>query len=123
MELYKLNGKLYPCSTSVTMAYIGGKWKTVILWYLAISPLRYGELRKKLTVVTERTLSLQLKQLEEDGIINRKVYTKKPPMKVEYSLTQFGESLIPLLKMLSDWGDEVVKDKGVVVNFDPTTDF
>ena len=58
MELYKLNNKIYPCSTTVTMDYIGGKWKTVILWYLAISPHRYSELRKKLMMVTERTLSL-----------------------------------------------------------------
>ncbi len=116
MELYKLNDKIYPCSTTVTMEYIGGKWKTVILWYLAIAPHRYSELRKKLMMVTERTLSLQLKQLEQDGLVNRKVYTKKAPMKVEYSLTKFGESLTPLLKVLSNWGEKVVKEKGVVIN-------
>ncbi|MEE9361602.1 MAG: helix-turn-helix domain-containing protein [Cellulophaga sp.] len=116
MELYKLNDKIYPCSTTVTMSYIGGKWKTVILWYLAISPHRYSELRKKLMMVSERTLSLQLKQLAEDGLVNRKVYTKKAPMKVEYSLTKFGESVIPLLKVLSDWGEKVVEEKGEVVH-------
>lgn len=115
MEYYKLNGKIYPCSTTVTMDFIGGKWKTVILWYLAIAPHRYSELRKKLLMVTERTLSLQLKQLEEDGLINRKVYVKKAPMKVEYSLTEFGKSLIPLLKVLSEWGDTVIAEKGEVV--------
>jgi len=116
MELYKLNDKIYPCSTTITMNYIGGKWKTVILWYLAISPHRYSELRKKLMMVTERTLSLQLKQLSEDGLVNRKVYTKKAPMKVEYSLTKFGESLIPLLKVLSEWGTKVVEEKGEIMN-------
>lgn len=116
MELYKVNGKIYPCSTTVTMSYIGGKWKTVILWYLAISPHRFSELRKKLMMVTERTLSLQLKQLEADGLVNRTVYKKKAPMIVEYSLTVFGKSLIPLLKVLSDWGEMVVNEKGEVVD-------
>ena len=116
MELYKIDDKIYPCSTSVTMSYIGGKWKTVILWYLAIAPHRYSELRKKLTIVTERTLSLQLKQLESDGIINRKVYTEKPPMKVEYSLTEFGKTLIPLLKSISAWGEVVIENKGEIIN-------
>ena len=58
--------------------------------------------------VTERTLSLQLQQLQEDGVIHRKVYTSKPPLKVEYSLTDFGKTLIPLLQSLADWGDYVV---------------
>jgi len=58
--------------------------------------------------VTERTLSLQLKTLEEDGIIQRKVYTTKPPLKVEYALTDFGKTLIPLLKSIAEWGDYAV---------------
>ena len=73
--MYKFNGKEYPCSTSLTMGIIGGKWKTVILIYLIDKKLRYNELRKKIPTVTERTLSLQLKSLEEDRIIKRKVYT------------------------------------------------
>ncbi len=59
--------------------------------------------------VTERTLSLQLKVLEEDGLIKRKVYTSKPPLKVEYSLTDFGKTLIPLIQSIADWGDFVVE--------------
>lgn len=90
------------------MGIIGGKWKTVILFYLIEGPLRYSELRKKMEGVTERTLSLQLKALEEDGVIERKVYTTKPPLKVEYSLTDFGKTLIPILKSIADWGDYVV---------------
>lgn len=115
MKLYSLNGKIYPCSTSVTMDFIGGKWKTVIIWYLVGSPLRFGELRKKLSVVTERTLSIQLKQLENDGIIKRKVYNEKPPMKVEYSLTKFGESLIPILELVSQWGKDLITREGEVI--------
>lgn len=105
--MYKIGEDIVPCCTSLTMKYIGSKWKTVILHYLKKEPLRYSELRKKMPTVTERTLSLQLKQLHEDGLINRKVYTQKPPMKVEYSFTKFGETLIPLLDMISEWGQHV----------------
>ena len=106
--MYTVKGKEYPCCASVTMGLIGGKWKTVILYYLIDGTLRYNELRKKMPTVTERTLSLQLKTLEEDGIIKRKVYTSRPPLRVEYSLTDFGKTLIPLLKSIADWGDYVV---------------
>ena len=106
--MYKIKGKNYPCCTSVTMGIIGGKWKTVILFWLIEGPLRYSELNKKMVGVTERTLSLQLKQLEEDGVIDRKVYTTKPPLKVEYSLTPFGKTLIPILESIANWGDYVV---------------
>lgn len=108
--MYKVKGKEYPCCTSVTMGMIGGKWKTVILYYLMDGTLRYSELRKKMLSVTERTLSLQLKALEEDGLIDRKVYTSKPPLKVEYSLTDFGKTLIPLLNAIVNWGDYVVEN-------------
>lgn len=104
------NGKEYPCCASLTMGVIGGKWKTVILYYLINGTLRYNELRKKMPTVTERTLSLQLKKLEDDGIINRKVYTQKPPLKVEYTLTELGKTLIPLIQSIAEWGDYVVKN-------------
>lgn len=108
--MYRIKGKEYPCCTSITMGIIGGKWKTVILYHLMVDEkLRYNELRKKMSSVTERTLSLQLQQLQEDGVINRKVYTSKPPLKVEYSLTEFGKTLIPLLQSIADWGDYVVE--------------
>lgn len=106
--MYHIKGKSYPCCTSVTMGIIGGKWKTVILYYLIERPLRYSELRKKMLGVTERTLSMQLRQLEEDGVVIRTVYTTKPPLKVEYALTDFGKTLIPLLQSIADWGDYVV---------------
>lgn len=107
--MYHINGKKYPCCTSVTMGLIGGKWKSVILYHLMDGPLRYSELKKKIEGVTERTLSLQLKSLEADKLIRRKVFAKKPPMKVVYSLTDFGESLSPLLKSIADWGDLAVE--------------
>ena len=102
-------GKEYPCCASLTMGVIGGKWKTVILYHLMQGKLRYNELRKEMPTVTERTLSLQLKKLEEDGVINRKVYTRKPPLKVEYTLTELGKTLIPIVQSIADWGDFVVE--------------
>lgn len=104
------NGKEYPCCASLTMGIIGGKWKTVILFHLMSGKLRYNELRKSMPAVTERTLSLQLKKLEEDGVVNRKVYTKKPPLKVEYTLTELGKTLIPLIQSIAGWGDYIVEN-------------
>jgi len=109
--MYVFNEKEYPCTTSLAMGIIGGKWKTAILYNLKSNPLRYNELRKTMPTVTERTLSLQLKTLENDGIIKRKVYTSKPPLKVEYSLTDFGKTLIPLLQAIVDWGKYVIEHK------------
>jgi DNA-binding HxlR family transcriptional regulator len=101
--MYRIDNTSYPCSTSLTMKYIGGKWKAVILIHL-IEKKRYNELRKELSMVTERTISLQLKELEQDGLIKRTVFTTKPPLKVEYELTEFGKTLIPILKVIADWG-------------------
>ncbi len=109
--MYKFKGKEYPCCASLTMGVIGGKWKTVILYHLIDGTLRYNELRKEMPTVTERTLSLQLKTLEEDGIIKRKVYTSKPPLKVEYSLTDLGKTLIPVIQSIANWGVFVVEEK------------
>jgi DNA-binding HxlR family transcriptional regulator len=106
--MYCIDNKEYPCSTSFTMKYIGGKWKAVILIHLA-EKKRYNELRKELPMVTERTLSLQLKELESDGLITRTVYTSKPPLKVEYGLTEFGRTLIPLLEAIAKWGKETAE--------------
>lgn len=114
-RLIKYNDKLFSCSTSIAMDLIGGKWKSVILIYLVDGKKRYNELRKLISTITERTLSLQLKQLEKDGLIARKVYTKKPPLKVEYSLTPFGQSLAPVLTAIAEWGMIVVDEKGEII--------
>ena len=117
-ELFSLNKKLYACGTSITMDLIGGKWKSVILYHLIDEKKRYNEIRRKLPMATERTLSLQLKQLEADGIIKRRVYTSKPPLKVEYSLTAFGKTLIPLLSQLADWGNKLAAQNAIIVKND-----
>ena len=93
-DYVKLKGKIYPCTVSLTMNLMGGKWKAVILYHLKDAEKRYNELRKEMPAITEMTLSLQLKQLEKDGLLSRKVYGKKPPIKVVYSLTDFGKKFI-----------------------------
>lgn len=110
--MHTFNGKEYPCCTSLVMGIIGGKWKLVILYNLKnTNALRYNELRKIMATVTERTLSLQLKKLENDGIVKRKVFTSKPPLKVEYSLTEFGKTLVPVIESIVDWGNYVIEHK------------
>jgi DNA-binding HxlR family transcriptional regulator len=112
----KLKGKTYPCTVSLTMDLVGGKWKAVILYHLKDEPKRYNELRKELATVTEMTLSLQLKQLEKDGLVSRKVFGKKPPIKVIYSLTDLGKTFVPVLEAITEWGNQVVIEKGEFIN-------
>src|SRR5688572_33016594 len=89
---FKMHGKLYHCAMDVTMDYIGGKWKTVVLWYLRKEKKRFGELRKLIPNITEKMLSLQLKDLENDGDVKRKIYPEVPT-KREYCLSDFGKTL------------------------------
>ncbi|WRP07722.1 helix-turn-helix domain-containing protein [Rossellomorea aquimaris] len=94
------------CSIEYTLKKIGGKWKTVILWHLGTDgTLRYNELRRLLPGVAHKVLSQQLKELEEDGFINRTQYDTIPP-KVEYSMTELGLTLMPILKQMHVWGKE-----------------
>ncbi|MEQ7801325.1 helix-turn-helix domain-containing protein [Pedobacter sp. ASV1-7] len=111
----KLNHKTYPCTVSLTMDLVGGKWKAVILYHLKDGEKRYNELRKTMPAITEMTLSLQLKHLEKDGLLSRKVFGKKPPIKVVYSLTDFGKSLLPVLEAITQWGNQTVLEKGEFV--------
>ncbi|APH03707.1 winged helix-turn-helix transcriptional regulator [Bacillus weihaiensis] len=98
-------GKL-KCSIEYTLQKIGGKWKTVILWHLSVEgTYRYNELRRLLPGVTHKVLSQQLKELEADGLINRKQYNEMPP-KVEYSISERGITLMPLLQEMHKWGTE-----------------
>ncbi|MYY29256.1 winged helix-turn-helix transcriptional regulator [Elizabethkingia anophelis] len=112
----KIDDKIYPCSVSLAMDLVGGKWKTVILYHLNDGEKRFSELRKELFSVTEMTLSLQLKQLEKDGLVSRKVYGKKPPIKVIYKLTDFGNTFIPVLDAITNWGNQIVDKKGEFVD-------
>ena len=92
------------CATEMALEIIGGKWKLVILRNLFDGTKRFGELKRAMPNVTQRMLTRQLRELEEDGLVRRKVYTQVPP-KVEYSLTETGESLEPIVRQIDEWGD------------------
>ena len=114
-KVFLLDGKEYHCAMDVTMHYIGGKWKTIVLWYLRKEKKRFSELRRLIPNITEKMLSLQLKDLERDGIVGRKIYPEVPP-KVEYFLTDFGKSLIPMLDEIALWGRKLAQSKGKMVD-------
>ncbi len=104
-ETKTLGNKPYRCGFELTLDLIGGKWKLLIIYFLAERPvLRFGELRRCLPEVSERMLVKQLRELERDGIIHREAYGTVPP-RVEYSLTTIGVSLIPIMRALRAWGD------------------
>ncbi len=92
------------CPTELAMEIVGGKWKLVILEHLRDGVRRFGELQRLLPAITPRMLTRQLRELETDGIVRRHVYPEVPP-KVEYSLTDTGRSLEPLLGELRAWGE------------------
>ena len=93
------------CPVNTTLSVIGGKWKVLILYHLAEQTQRFNELRRLLPEITQRMLTLQLRELEEDGLIHREVYPVVPP-KVEYSLTDFGRTLLPVIGAMHQWGVE-----------------
>jgi DNA-binding HxlR family transcriptional regulator len=100
-----INKKQYTCPIDFTIDLISGKWSMWILWSLQNGPLRFGELKKKIPKITEKMLIQQLRKFESYNIVNRKVYSQIPP-KVEYSLTEHGESLKPIMILIKQWGDE-----------------
>ncbi|MFD2935384.1 winged helix-turn-helix transcriptional regulator [Spirosoma flavum] len=95
--------KEFTCPMDLTMDYLAGRWKTVVLWYLIQDKKRFSELSRLIPNMTEKMLSLQLRQLEADGLIWRQVHAEVPP-RVEYGLTEAGQTLIPILKAMSSWG-------------------
>ena len=97
------------------MNFIDGKWKSVILFHLLQGEMRFSALRRAIPTVTERTLSLQLKSLEADGLIIREVFTKKPPLKVIYRLTAFGESTRPVIEAILKWGNQIGEERGLLM--------
>ena len=111
-EYFGFGGKTYPCPLSVAMDLVGSKWKAVILYHLQGGAKRFGELHGILSGVTEAVLSRQLKQLEGDGLISRQVFGSRPPLKTEYALTAFGRSFLHALQMLTDWGNQVINERG-----------
>ena len=91
------------CPVEVTLDAIGGKYKGMILYHLLDGTKRFGELRKLMPPVTQRTMTIQLRELETVGVVHRQVYAVVPP-KVEYSLTELGRTLEPILRLMQEWG-------------------
>jgi len=98
----------YFCPVEGTLDVIGGKWKPLIIWFLRKRVLRFSDLRRSIPGITDVMLTKQLRELEQDGVIRRNVYSQVPP-RVEYSLTPLGKTIIPLLDTLCDWGIEHMK--------------
>jgi DNA-binding HxlR family transcriptional regulator len=110
MPRFEFRGKYYNNPVELSLDIIGGKWKMPILWRLKERSWRYGELKKNIGKITHKMLAEQLKELEQDGLISRKVYPEVPP-KVEYSLTERGLSTIPIIEGLRAWGSNFRENK------------
>ena len=96
----------YGCSVEATLSVIGGRWKPVILFHLMEQEvLRFNEMKRTIKDITQRMLTNQLRELEKDGVVNRKVYAQVPP-RVEYRLTEYGKTLRPILLNMRQWGAE-----------------
>lgn len=93
----------FACPVAFTVDVIGGKWKSLILFHLMSGAKRFNELRRLMPDVTQRMLTLQLRELETDKVIHREIYREVPP-KVEYSLTELGNTLAPLISAMREWG-------------------
>ena len=105
----------YHCPVEATLDLIGGKYKTLILWHLAGGPQRFSQLQRLILRVTPKMLTQQLRELEEDGLIHREVFPVVPP-RVEYSLTVRGESLLPILHAMRDWGTAFLREQNLEPN-------
>ena len=109
------NLKKNNCPVEATLELIGGKYKALILWHLSEGTLRFSELRKAISGATAKMLTQQLRELEAKSLIHREVFPVIPP-KVEYSLTELGKSLMPVLVAMRDWGAGYLRAK----NLEPT---
>ncbi len=103
------------CPVGVTLELIGGKYKALILWHLSENKLRFSELRKRILGATPKMLTQQLRELEASDLIHREVFPVIPP-KVEYSLTELGKSLMPVLAAMRDWGAEYLHSQDLEPN-------
>jgi len=107
MELkrYKLDGTFFYCPVDLTLSVIGGRWKGLVFWNLRNGVMRFGELKKSLIGINDKMLTQVLRELEKNGVVERKVYDTIPP-KVEYSLTNNGKQLLPVMEQMSNWGSK-----------------
>jgi DNA-binding HxlR family transcriptional regulator len=111
--MIKLHNKTYTCPVDVTMSFIGGKWKLLILFHLHYFQKKsFSEIRDNLPGVSEKMLSQQLKELERDRLIEKNILSVKP-YRVEYTLTEQGRTLSPLYTFISEWGIQYLKENGI----------
>ena len=108
MPIQKKSYENNECPVTHCMQKIGGKWKPIIIFLIRKGGNRFGVLQRGIQGISKQMLTKQLRELEEDGILHRKVYPEVPP-RVEYSITEFGESLLPVIDAMSEWGREHMK--------------
>ena len=111
--MYHINEKRYKCSVSVTLDIFNDRWKLAIIWHLLDGDKRFKELHQVVSEITQKTLTVKLKELEEKHIIHREVFPQVPP-KVVYSLTPIGKKLKPVLLEMFEWGIEYVSEFGKI---------
>ena len=103
------------CPVEATLGMIGGKYKTLILWKLISGPMRFSELHRTVPGATPKMLTQQLRELEKDGLVHREIFPVIPP-RVEYSLTEFGRSIRPVLESMYAWGSAYLTSRGLTAN-------
>jgi DNA-binding HxlR family transcriptional regulator len=101
--IVRIGSKSYHCAVDIALGYVGGKWKTVVLYYLMEGTKRYSKLRKLIPDISEKMLAKALRELQADGIVQRHDHHSMPPH-VDYALTEEGQTLIPLLEAMAAWG-------------------
>ena len=101
------------CPAETTLEFLSGKWRPMVIFWLMDSPLRFNELQRRLGAITHRTLSKTLKQMEADGLVQRKDYGEIPP-RVDYALTDRGRSLKPVLQAMEEWAIQADENRGVM---------
>lgn len=111
--MYVINNKQYQCSVAVTLDIFNDRWKMAIIWYLLEKDKRFKDLSKDISEITQKTLTIKLKELEEKNIIFREAFPEVPP-RVVYSLTPIGKSLRPVLEAMHQWGREYVSLHGSI---------
>ncbi len=103
------------CPVTATMEIIGGKWKILIMYLISNGINRFGKISMMLKGISKQMLTTQLRELEQDGILERKIYAEIPP-RVEYFLTPKGKSLLPIITMMKDWGLKYIEEEEMYIN-------
>lgn len=98
------------CSLTITQNVLQGRWKPLLIWYISLQPQRFGELTRLLPGISKGILAKQLKELEDDGLIQKEIFDELP-FKVEYTLTALGEQILPVIAVMQDWGKKYIDSR------------